>query len=352
MHPLRHRLYRAFQSRLSSLEPESTKTVPRPRPPSKPPAPRWSPSPSAALTSTAPANLSSTSSIPSATFSCPTPSAASQPMKPSVPRALAAEVGISDWVKIEVIGDKGHPLPRHPGHPRSHPRPGQGGLYRPPLHLRRHRLRQAPHRRRRRSPSCSPSPHRQRPRPRSTANLRILRELITEVPLIVDAGVGTASDATLAMELGFDGVPMNTAIAEAADPVLMAEAMQHGVPRHCQAYLAWPHAHAPLRDRQLPARGHLKMIQERRGVLNYLIALGLLVASAFAGLHFLELAGTVGDSQFLPPGVCDAACQETFRRMGHQADFWLPASIILLCSSVALMIHGWRLRRSKPIRGQ
>jgi thiazole synthase len=73
---------------------------------------------------------------------------------------------------------------------------------------------------------------------RNTANLRILRQLITEVPLIVDAGVGTASDATLAMELGFDGVLMNTAIAEAADPVLMAEAMQHGVLAGRQAYLA------------------------------------------------------------------------------------------------------------------
>jgi thiazole synthase len=73
---------------------------------------------------------------------------------------------------------------------------------------------------------------------RNTANLRILRELITEVPLIVDAGVGTASDATLAMELGFDGVLMNTAIAEASDPILMAEAMQHGVLAGRQAYLA------------------------------------------------------------------------------------------------------------------
>lgn len=61
------------------------------------------------------------------------------------------------------------------------------------------------------------------------ANLRILRELITEVPLIVDAGVGTASDAALAMELGFDGVLMNTAIAEAKDPIKMASAMKHAV---------------------------------------------------------------------------------------------------------------------------
>src|SRR6202041_1476913 len=48
-------------------------------------------------------------------------------------------------------------------------------------------------------------------------NLKILRETITEVPLIVDAGVGTASDAAIAMELGFEGVLMNTAIAEAED---------------------------------------------------------------------------------------------------------------------------------------
>ena len=60
-------------------------------------------------------------------------------------------------------------------------------------------------------------------------NLRILREKITAVPLIVDAGVGTASDATIAMELGFDAILMNTAIASATDAVKMAEAMKYGV---------------------------------------------------------------------------------------------------------------------------
>lgn len=72
----------------------------------------------------------------------------------------------------------------------------------------------------------------------NAANLRILRERITEVPLIVDAGVGTASDATVAMELGADGILMNTAIAEAADAVLMAEAMRNAVIAGRQAYLA------------------------------------------------------------------------------------------------------------------
>src|SRR2546421_1683351 len=59
-------------------------------------------------------------------------------------------------------------------------------------------------------------------------NIRIIREA-ARVPVIVDAGVGTASDASLAMELGADGVLMNTAIAGAQDPVAMAEAMQLAV---------------------------------------------------------------------------------------------------------------------------
>jgi thiazole synthase len=57
-------------------------------------------------------------------------------------------------------------------------------------------------------------------------NLRILREMITEVPMIVDAGVGTASDAAVAMELGADGILMNTAIAAADDSFKMARAMK------------------------------------------------------------------------------------------------------------------------------
>src|SRR5579872_4209013 len=69
-------------------------------------------------------------------------------------------------------------------------------------------------------------------------NLRILREMIHEVPLIVDAGVGTASDAAIAMELGYDGVLMNTAIAAAEDSVSMATAMKLGVEAGRYAYLA------------------------------------------------------------------------------------------------------------------
>ena len=70
------------------------------------------------------------------------------------------------------------------------------------------------------------------------ANLRILREMITAVPLIVDAGVGTASDAAVAMELGADGVLMNTAIAGAEDSEKMAQAMRLAVEAGRLAYLA------------------------------------------------------------------------------------------------------------------
>ena len=68
-------------------------------------------------------------------------------------------------------------------------------------------------------------------------NIRIIREF-ARIPVIVDAGVGTASDAAVAMELGVDGVLMNTAIAGAQDPVAMAEAMKHAVIAGRLAYVA------------------------------------------------------------------------------------------------------------------
>jgi thiazole synthase len=72
---------------------------------------------------------------------------------------------------------------------------------------------------------------------RNPYNLRIILEN-AKVPVIVDAGVGTASDASIAMELGCHGVLMNTAIAQAKDPVLMATAMREGVSAGRKAFLA------------------------------------------------------------------------------------------------------------------
>jgi thiazole synthase len=72
---------------------------------------------------------------------------------------------------------------------------------------------------------------------RNPYNIRIILEQ-SRVPVIVDAGVGTASDAAVAMELGCDAVLMNTAIAGAKDPILMADAMRQGVEAGRKAFLA------------------------------------------------------------------------------------------------------------------
>ncbi|MDP3746774.1 MAG: thiazole synthase [Phenylobacterium sp.] len=71
----------------------------------------------------------------------------------------------------------------------------------------------------------------------NAVNLKIIIDQ-TKVPVLVDAGLGTASDATLAMELGCDAVLMNTAISNAKDPIRMARAMKHAVIAGREAYLA------------------------------------------------------------------------------------------------------------------
>src|SRR6266436_5529896 len=75
---------------------------------------------------------------------------------------------------------------------------------------------------------------------RNPYNLRIILELLesAKIPIIVDAGVGTASDAAVALELGCDGVLMNTAIAGARDPLMMAEAMRDAVVAGRKAFRA------------------------------------------------------------------------------------------------------------------
>jgi thiazole synthase len=85
-------------------------------------------------------------------------------------------------------------------------------------------------------------------------SIRVIKER-AGVPVIVDAGVGTASDAAIAMELGIDGLLMNTGIASARDPIAMAEAMKYGVLAGRQAFLAgrmekrlYASASSPMRD--------------------------------------------------------------------------------------------------------
>jgi thiazole synthase len=85
-------------------------------------------------------------------------------------------------------------------------------------------------------------------------NIRIIREQ-ARVPVIVDAGVGTASDAAIAMELGADGVLMNTAIALARDPVAMAEAMKLAVEGGRLAWGAGRIARKPYASASSPIDG-------------------------------------------------------------------------------------------------
>ena len=72
---------------------------------------------------------------------------------------------------------------------------------------------------------------------RNPYNIQIIRDTVS-VPVIVDAGVGTASDAAIAMELGCDGVLLSTAVAKARQPVMMATAMRKAVEAGREAFLA------------------------------------------------------------------------------------------------------------------
>ncbi len=80
-------------------------------------------------------------------------------------------------------------------------------------------------------------------------NVRLIKSRVG-VPVIVDAGVGTASDACVTMEQGVDGILMNTAIAEADDPVRMALAMKHATEAGRLAYLA---GRMPRREQAVPS---------------------------------------------------------------------------------------------------
>jgi thiazole synthase len=142
---------------------------------------------------------------------------------------LAREVGLSNWVKLEVIGDVDTLFPDNEGLLEATRVLAKEGFVVLPYTtddlINARRLIDAG------AAAVMPlaAPIGSGLGIQNITNLRILREKITSVPLIVDAGVGTASDAALAMELGYDAILMNTAIAAATDAVKMAEAMKYGV---------------------------------------------------------------------------------------------------------------------------
>jgi thiazole synthase len=151
---------------------------------------------------------------------------------------LAREVGLSNWIKLEVIGDEKTLFPDNEGLVEATRVLAQEGFVVLPYTtddlVNARKLIAAG------AAAVMPlaAPIGSGLGIQNTTNLRILREAITEVPLIVDAGVGTASDAAIAMELGFDGLLMNTAIAQADDSEKMAEAMKLAVQAGRLAHLA------------------------------------------------------------------------------------------------------------------
>jgi len=142
---------------------------------------------------------------------------------------LGREVGLSNWVKLEVIGDERTLFPDNAGLLEATRVLAKEGFVVLPYTtddlINARRLIDAG------AAAVMPlaAPIGSGLGIQNITNLRILREMITEVPLIVDAGVGTASDAAIAMELGYDGILMNTAISAAADAEKMAVAMKLAV---------------------------------------------------------------------------------------------------------------------------
>src|SRR3974390_1303247 len=142
---------------------------------------------------------------------------------------LAREAGLSNWIKLEVIGDERTLFPDNQGLLEATRVLAKEGFVVLPYTnddiVNAKRLIDAG------AAAVMPlaAPIGSGLGVQNPANLRIMREMITEVPMIVDAGVGTASDAAIAMELGADGVLMNTAIAAADDPEKMAVAMKLGI---------------------------------------------------------------------------------------------------------------------------
>ena len=151
---------------------------------------------------------------------------------------LAREVGLSNWIKLEVIGDEKTLFPDNEGLLEATRTLVKEGFVVLPYTnddvVNARKLIDAG------AAAVMPlaAPIGSGLGVQNPANLRIMREMITAVPMIVDAGVGTASDAAIAMELGADGVLMNTAIAAAEDPVRMARAMKLAVEAGRLAYEA------------------------------------------------------------------------------------------------------------------
>src|SRR5262249_21708556 len=155
---------------------------------------------------------------------------------------LAQEVGLSNWIKLEVIGDEKTLFPDNEGLlEATRVLVKEGFVVLPYTNddvVNARKLIDAG------AAAIMPlaAPIGSGMGVQNPANLQIMREMVTGVPMIVDAGVGTASDAAVAMELGADGVLMNTAIAAAEESEKMAVAMKLAVEA---GRLAWEAGRMP-----------------------------------------------------------------------------------------------------------
>ncbi len=151
---------------------------------------------------------------------------------------LAREVGLSNWIKLEVIGDEQTLFPDNEGLLEATRALVKDGFVVLPYTnddiVNARKLVEAG------AAAVMPlgAPIGSGMGIQNPANLRIMRQLLPDVPIIVDAGVGTASDAAIALELGADAVLMNTGIAAAEDPERMALAMKLAVEAGRLAFLA------------------------------------------------------------------------------------------------------------------
>ena len=178
--------------------------------------------------------------------------------------------------------------------------------------------------------------------------LRMMRELITEVPLVVDAGLGTASDAALAMELGFDAVLLNTAIAGAKNPDPHGLRHEEGRRSRPRSLPRRPHAQKALRQRQLPNRRHLAMNRRSRRRLLYSLALACLILGLLCASHGFGLAVTVGHAFQLQKVAHPYTARQIaeWHAMDRVAGNWIAGAGSLLFLTYVLSFSGRRLRES------
>ena len=168
---------------------------------------------------------------------------------------MAREVFGTPWVKLEVIGEADTLQPDVFGLVEAARILVERRLRGLPLYDRGPRGRRTPHRGRLQGSDAWGAPIGSGKGLNNVFGLRALRAHFPDIPLIVDAGVGLPSHAAAAMELGYDGVLLNTAVAKAGDPVAMARAFSQAIEAGRAAFLAGPMQPRDMAEPSTPVVG-------------------------------------------------------------------------------------------------